>query len=253
MILARALGFRNCMTIDIGHMVPGPRLARYARLAGPDPAAVEVFYQWAQELSLAFFADISTLEVAMRSAMARELSRQFGNEWYAQAELFDDDCQKAIVGAWGQAGLGKLRSEPNVDLEVVEGKLVASLMFGFWVQLLGKGSYAGKGPFRERRIYDSLLWRPALTDAFPGQLRVEVQRAATVIRVARNRVAHHEHLAWGMPLPGQNRRLTVSDAHSTLIDLAGFLSGETVAWILQRSSVRSILGGCPVDTSTLLL
>lgn len=70
-----------------------------------------------------------------------------------------------------------------MDDEVVEGKLVAALMFGFWVKLLGRGSFAGKQPLRARRIYDSLLWQPALARALPlAPNRRDAEHAASVVR-----------------------------------------------------------------------
>jgi hypothetical protein len=121
--------------------------------------------------------------------MARELCDAFGPNWYENHELFDDDAAKKLTTAWNQNGLERLRAH-GVDLRVIEGKLVAGLMFGFWVQLLGKGSYAGRDPLRRRRIYDTLLWRPALSRAFPcSQSRSSTQRAARIVQAARNRIA----------------------------------------------------------------
>lgn len=112
----------------------------------------------------------------MRSAMARELRTAYGNEWYASRELFDDDAARKLATAWSQGGLGQLRDAPDADLDVVEGKLVAEVMFGFWVQLLGKGSYAGRPPLRQRRIYDTLLWQPGPVQGVPA--RTESTRCA---------------------------------------------------------------------------
>lgn len=244
----------NSPSLDISHVVPAPRLARYHAAAHGDQQAVRQLYRWAQELSLSLFADIGTLEVAMRSAMARELCTAYGNKWYASRELFDDDAASKLATAWRQGGLGQLRDAPNADLDVVEGKLVAEVMFGFWVQILGKGSYAGRPPFRQRRIYDTLLWQPALSKAFPhAPNRRDVQRAAEIVRVARNRVAHHEHIAWGVPLPGQNRRLSVSEVHATVVELAGRISAETKRWILAESTLHQLLAKCPGDRTQLSL
>lgn len=123
---------------------------------------------------------------------------------------------------------------------------MAGLMFGFWVQILGRGSYAGNPPIRVRRIYDSLLWQPALSQAFPQQTRRDVERAARTVRSARNRIAHHEHIAWGVPLPGQQQRLSVSQVHATVLELAGFLDPQAADWIDLHSTVQQVLSSCPV-------
>src|SRR4051812_2293464 len=95
----------------ITHVVPEPRLARYRDVAGDNLETLATFYRWAGDLALALFADISALEVAMRSAMARELVDVYGVDWFARGDLFDDDCTKLLTGAWGQAGLTALRDD----------------------------------------------------------------------------------------------------------------------------------------------
>lgn len=234
-------------------MVPEPRLAPYRRVVGDDLEALGGFYRWCSRLALALFADISALEVALRSAMARELVRVHGIEWYRRSDLFDDDCAKALATAWSHGGLGSLVKD-DVAPEAVEGKLVAALMFGFWVKLLGRGSYAGREPLRRRRIYDTVLWRPALSAALPAApARSEAEHAARIVQQTRNRIAHHEHIVWGIPLPGQGRRLTVAQAHDSLLRLAGFISVETRAWIEATSELAPVLDRCPVDAAELEL
>lgn len=240
--------------MHISHVVPEPRLAPYREIAGSNPERLERFYLWCQELALSLFNDIAALEVSMRSAMARELCNAFGNRWYESHELFDDDAAKSLATAWNQNGLEGLRTAGSVHLDVIEGKLVAGLMFGFWVQILGKGSFAGRHPLRQRRIYDTLLWRPALARAFPfAPSRSETQRAAQIVRATRNRIAHHEHIAWGIPLAGQGRRLSVSAVHETALTLAGWISSDTRTWIEARSSVIQLIQRCPENPAALRL
>lgn len=239
---------------DISDIVPEPRLARYRDAVGGRSESLADFYLWCGRLSLAVFADIATIEVALRSAIARELVAEYGVQWYARGDLFDDDATRAISTAWGQAGLQRLHDDPAVSEDVVEGKLVAALMFGFWVTLLGRGSYAGRQPLRGRRIYDTLLWRPAISKALPlAPSRRDAEHAAGVMRAARNRIAHHEHIAWGIPLPGQQRRLTVSEVHADFLRLAGFISTETMAWVVATSELRAVINACPIDTQALAL
>lgn len=240
--------------MEISHVVPEPRLRPYRQVTGPNSERLERFYLWCQDLALSLFNDIAALEVAMRSAMARELCAEFGTTWYESHQLFDDDAMRSLATAWNQNGLEKLRASRRVDPAVIEGKLVAGLMFGFWVQILGRGSHAGRHPFRQRRIYDTLLWRPALSKAFPHALsRSETQSAAQTVRAARNRIAHHEHIAWGIPLPGQGRRLSVTETHATVLSLAGSISAGTRTWIEMRSSVKSTIQVCPEDPQSLQL
>lgn len=84
------------------------------------------------------------------------------------------------------------------------GKLVAPLMYGFWVKLLGKGTSRDG----ERRIYDTVIWKDAVRHAFPnvGDFdRSVVERTVRDLKELRNRIANHEHIVWGVPTPGQER------------------------------------------------
>lgn len=179
---------------ELARYLPAARLARYEHAcAGTDVAAVDL-HQWASHVALAAFEDVSRLEVVLRSRMSEALAGRYGLRWYERADLFDDDTLRLISTAWGQGGLTALTEQAAED-QVVHGKLIASFTFGFWVKLLGRGSYQGKRPFRVRRIYDTTLWRPALVDAFPHAVdRGRVERAAHHVQALRNRVAHHEHI-----------------------------------------------------------
>lgn len=231
--------------------IPVARLAPYeAACVGTGVDAIDL-YRWASSVALAMFDDLATLEVAMRSAMARELEAAHGIQWYQRTDLLDDETLKLIADAWRVGRLGQLTR----PLDVIHGKLVATLMFGFWVKILGRGTYQGKGISRQRRIYDTTLWKPALRNAFPdvGNLdRARVETAARRVQALRNRIAHHEHIVWGVPLPGEKNpdgsiaRLPVSNAHETLMTLAGYVDAGLEDWLRQYSQVNAQLALCPV-------
>lgn len=143
--------------------IPEPRLAPYILACAGTSVDPIALYLWAKQVSLAVFDDIATLKVAMRSAMARELSSTYGINWYQNAGILDDETLRLINTAWRTGRLGQIASSPDV----VHGKLVSSLMFGFWVKVLGRGGYQGQGAERQRRIYDTVLWKSALRQAFP--------------------------------------------------------------------------------------
>lgn len=240
-------------------VIPAARMVPYDRVCvGTDVDPIEL-YRWAGAVALAVFDDLATLEVAMRSAMARELAKAHGIEWYRRIDLLDDETLKLIDAAWRVGRLGQLTG----SLDVVHGKLVATLMFGFWVKVLGRGGYQGQRPHRERRIYDSLLWKPALRNAFPnvGDVdRARVETAGRRVQALRNRVAHHEHIVWGVPLPGEKNsegsivRISVGNVHETLLALAGYVDTELEGWLRENSRLQDELAPCPLpDTSQLLL
>lgn len=215
-------------------------------------------YRWAGSVALATFDDLGVLEVAMRSAIGRELARVYGYEWHRREDILDNDTLYLIMTAWRVGGLSQLNAGP----EVVHGKLVATLMFGFWVKVLGRGGHQGKGPDRRRQIYDTTLWKPAIRDAFPnvGPLeRKKVERAAHKVQLLRNRIAHHEHIVWGVPLAGTKNksgeveRLPLSQAHETLLELAGYINTGLQEWIVANSSVKKLIEACPLPAGHDLL
>ena len=212
-------------------------------------------YTWAGAVALAMFDDLSHVEVAMRSAMADQLSATYGLGWYTRSEILDSNTLKLVNTAWNQGGLSRLQAPP----EVLHGKLVASLMFGFWVKLLGRGGYytdaSASSPVKERRIYDTLLWKPALRHAFPhvGDFeRAKVEETARSVQALRNRIAHHEHIVWGVPLPGKQAadrtiaRMSVSQAHGALLALAGYVDEGFMGWLRQHSTVENHIRSCPL-------
>lgn len=246
------------MSARVRTTIPAPRLApNVSAVRDVDVDPVDL-YLWNRRVSLALFDEIATLEVALRSAMAAELAATFGLAWFENDALFDDDTENAIMQAWRQGGLESLRRE-EASAETVHGKLVASFMFGFWVKLLGKGEYSRRyAPIKRRRIYDTTLWKPCLRRAFPnvGDLeRAVVHSAAKQVQYVRNRVAHHEHVIWGVPVPdrrdaeGGILRLDVTGAHRQVVLLGGYLSSDLRSWLEETSEVGDLLAECPLPTS----
>ena len=70
---------------------------------------------------------------------------------------------------------------------------------------------------------------------------------AVVSRVneLRNRVAHHEPLVNGMPLPGQQARLSAKEAHADTLRLAAMLDRDLHAFLVARSQVPLLLANRP--------
>jgi hypothetical protein len=231
--------------------IPAPRLAPYVRVCRGTDVDPITLYRWASDVALAVFDDVGTVEVAVRSAMAHQLARVYGLRWYEDASLLDDDTLKLVRQAFSQGRLATLA----VPDDVLHGKLVATLMFGFWIKLLGRGGFQGAGDQRARRFYDEQLWKPALRHAFPnvGALeRQRVEKAARRVQFLRNRVAHHEHIIWGVPLIGERSadgvpvRAALSDVHRTLKDLAGYVDADLQGWLDDHSRVPATLASCPL-------
>jgi len=234
------------------------RFDPYMREASFDKDVALDLYRWNNALSSMLFDDIAVVEVALRNSIHEQLVNSFGATWYSRGELFDDTCKSMISRAWSDNRIGLL--PPQVH----GGKLVASLTFGFWTLLLGRGSHSrGEPPFDQKRSYDELLWKPSLYRSFPGSpgTRSAVLDAATIVRHVRNRVAHHEAVAWGIPLPGQmdkvtglGRRLSIKEGHKSVLMLASYLDPSLESWLRANSRVPGQLSSCPiVGSQTLML
>jgi hypothetical protein len=238
------------------------RLAPYVRATDGTDRQVEEFYRWNTRLALALFDDIGVVEVALRNVMSSELRKAFGAGWFDDWSLFDDDTMSTIDSAKAQSGFERLR----VDDDIKHGKLVASMTFGFWVKLLGEGSFQGvtrksRAPEKKRMIYDTTLWRACLHLGFAGagpMERMRVERPAAVVKAIRNRVAHHESVIWGVPLPGQiqadgrPRRLPVGESHRHVVEVAALIDPGLAEWIRGSSAIPELLDCRPPSAAASL-
>lgn len=244
--------------------IPKERLRPYAQLADSKNADVLDIYLWNQKVSLALFEDIVNVEVALRSAIAREMASEFGFTWFENDQILDSGA----LDLMRKTRLSKkiLSSGP----QEIHGKKVASMTLGFWVKLLGRGEFlvvrdpvTRKEIRRERRIYDQLIWKPAIYRAFPAANPLDRKRVQSLARDmldARNRVAHHEHVIWGVPAVGQQssdgleRRMALGDVQTSLLELASCMDADLKAWIQENSNLQKAIAACPFsDTSTLKL
>lgn len=221
------------------------RMQTYLAAVAGDPDRARDLYLWDRELAVAFLSDLAILEVALRNAMVSQLEAKWGTRWYANLDMpLDDRSMNTLAKAWGQVRGPK-----------TPGKLVAQCMFGFWRGLLDKGDHAGKHPRRIRCDYE-VLWRGVLDRAFPGgraQAKADGERwnreyaLAVVSRLneLRNRVAHHEPLVNGFPLPGQGIRRTAQEAHEDTMRLAAMLDRDLHSFLQAQSKVPQMLAARP--------
>ena len=231
-----------------------PRYASYLRAAGQDDDLARRIYIWDRDLATAILADLAIVEVALRNAMHTALSTTYGPAWYEQIPL-DDRSQGQIAGAWRHL-VNPIQSDPATP-----GRLVAQCMFGMWVNLLD----AGKPPRRSHANYEH-LWRSTLNTAFPGGrtearndadpnarfTRAWVHSIARTVSILRNRVAHHEPLHNGFPLPGQQtgqhqqtRRLTAAEGIESYMKLTRMIDRDLAEWIAHNTRVQQLLADRP--------
>lgn len=244
-------------TAALDQAISTPRYGSYLHAAGQDKVLARKLYVWDRDLSTAILADLAIVEVALRNALHTVLTNAHGPEWYQNIDL-DDRSLKQVERAWGY-----LRN-PVQGHPLTPGRLIAQCTFGMWVNLLDAGGYAGRDPRRVHADYEQ-LWRSTLRSAFPGG-RVEARKdpdtnarftrtwvhsIAKTVNVLRNRVAHHEPLLNGFPLPGQRSgqqqpsRLTAAEGVEAYMKLTRMIDRNLAEWIVDNTKVTALLAARP--------
>ena len=200
-------------------------------MAGAGDAAKAVrLYHWNAQLSAALWIDLGHTEVALRNALTdrmqrRHLGRGRPGHWL-------DDPTREL----GKASIpGGRHAQPYLDIQrarervqrrrerVTPDRIVSETLIGLWHQLVSR-----------RQMF---LW-PDLAAAFPAapnRRQATIGELVTSIRDLGNRIVHRHQLL-DLPVP---RR------HSELCTLARYLDPQLEQWILEHSTVASILAERP--------
>lgn len=193
------------------------RFSTYLRASGGHQEQALRLYSRNTALSAAFYGPLQGLEIAVRNALHRELSALSGPEWYDnRLTALNPKAQEQVERAKREVRREHQRADPP--------HVVASLSFGFWVALLGKGGNSN---------YEMTLWRPALVKAFPSARlsRKQAHQQLDYLRTFRNRIAHHE--------PIFTRHLAAD--HEAILRVTGWICPLTRDWIASHSRVPSLL------------
>jgi hypothetical protein len=205
------------------------RLAPYLAEVGDDLARAIDLYEWNSRMAAECFVAIGHLEVLLRNAMDKVLAEYSdeavrGIPWFMQMGLglsqgAEEDIKKAR------------RRMVNDRQPDSRDRVVANLMFGFWVELLNSR-------------YDE-LWKSALHKVFPGEpSRKKVENLAKRVQVTRNRVAHHNFM----------KAFDVPRAMGEVFELAAVVSPEFSEWMRERSLWNETYSACPeVDVDTVVV
>ena len=184
------------------------RLEKYFRRHGDGDKAM-LHYQSNIELSECFYPTISTFEVVLRNAISRELTILFGREdWYVQ-----------FASTPGLTVLNKYISQANKQIAgrkeySYPSKIIAELTLGFWVSLFNVE-------------YERILWKD-LRRVFPNMPKKERQRKKIApslnrFRAFRNRIFHHEPIAWNIE--------TLKQIHSEIFTVMAWMNKDISSWI----------------------
>ena len=231
------------------------RLATYVNEAKKRSCSTLQLYLWDHDMACACMGDIAILEIALRNSLDCQLSaiaQAWADtpDWYMASLRFDDRTQRQIRDAWG-------RLTQQQKKQSTHGHLVASLTFGFWRNLLEDGgAIHARYPDESRADYENDFWRKGLDKAFPGGrlyakaggvqwTRVYALSIVKTVHALRNRVAHHEPLINGVPLPGESKRINLQQAINTCFDLARVLDRNLAEWLRDNSKMLQVLNNEP--------
>ena len=189
------------------------RLKPYVDACGGECGRAIRLYAWNVGASGAFMEVMHHVEVLLRNRIAETLAADVGRQWYTNASVLTP----AGLGMVTEA-VDRIRGSGR---RVTYGQVIASLAFGFWSGLFSADTHSEE------------TWRRHLHKAFRAhgpRRRKDVAGRLSVIRIFRNRLAHHE------PIHGQN----LHERHEELLELASWLDPAAEAWIRRESRVPSL-------------
>ena len=206
--------------LTLEQRISAERFAPYRAAAGDDLGRALRRYERNTEISAAFWAVLSDLEIVVRNAMHERLVA-WSLASYGQPDWYRDRGRIFTGQTAGDIAIARRHALAHGRAESA-GRIIAELPFGFWRFLLS-------------RRYERTLWLPCLRDAFPGirgqGMRRDVHDAMRDLHLLRNRIAHHE--------PIHNRPLF--ELHSVALSTAGWICPTARGWIAARSRVPALL------------
>lgn len=204
--------------IELRTALSDPRFNTYFQNCNSDPLRAGSLYGWNASLSAALMIPTHFAEVTTRNAAAERLERVYGPRW-PWSVGFEQSLPNSNFYS------------PKKDLQSVRtnhsttGKIIAELKLAFWVSL-----------FTAR--HHNRLWEDHIFTIFPYSsytneeaLRKEVRKRLEMVRLLRNRIAHHE--------PVFTRNL-VRDLQE-MKELIKFRSPELSVWVDSMEGVTALL------------
>lgn len=182
----------------------------------------EQLYVWNARVSKAYLVDIQHVEVAMRNAFDRALTKAYGANWFDYANHpqnfpinFQSPAKKSISKAIGRSGWNTGRAP---------GKVIAELPLDFWYFLLSAS-------------YSSSVWPKVQRELSTRMGREEFRSAVEVFYKFRNRAAHHEPLV--------RRSIEEEDEYldsvsESIYSVANWIDPECAKWIEKYSTVKGL-------------
>lgn len=204
---------------SLSDSISADRLGGYFNSVGHDHKRALDMYVWNANLCGAFYLPLQATEVALRNSVNKALISVYGPLWWTQNDPFWNFSDDSAKGSLGQV----FKRLTDMGKTITTPQLVASLSFGFWVNLLD--SY-----------YNIEIWSKELDNCFPNLPSVTQKREQLKTRAAktvdlRNRVFHHEPI----------HKLDVSLEYSQVMQLLSWLCPQKRAWIKKHCNVPKLM------------
>lgn len=203
------------------------RLNTYHHAAAGDDELATELYLWNVQASGAFWETICHAEIVLRNAL-NEALQQRHNALGRPGTWFDNPSGDLDYRAVEDidAAIRRLR---RAGAQILPGKVVAELPFGFWRFLLA-------------RRYTATLW-PSIRGAFPNlptRNRRQLEEPVTRIHKLRNRLAHHEPLL----------QLDLVGRFADALMIVDAVHTDLRAWVRDTSRVPDVLQRRPTGPSS---
>lgn len=166
------------------------RTHRYLQATSNDKCKAMTLYRWNLHLAQEMFAVINCFEVALRNAIDRHMTLNFGNDWLRDAimpgGLFDDprmrETQRIIRKVYD-----KLAAEGNYT----HSQLLSNMEFGIWKYMFSAPQFRATG----RTLLAVFPNKPRSTPTMQYN-NTFVFNELDKINMLRNRIAHHEPICF---------------------------------------------------------
>ena len=192
---------------------------------------------WNSRVAAAGIVDVGHLEVAIRNAYDRELSRRYP-EWAIDPHSVLFQLEQGVQRTRAQqhrrnqASLARLTdAKRGLSSKPTHAEVVAALTFGFWSNL----TVSERTP---------TIWNLTLHRAFPkGTRRSRVHELVARIVKFRNRLAHNE--------PVFSTRTGLEDRLAEVRELFKLVDPAAYAYVSGHSMLSAALSSCPLPGLTI--
>ncbi|GAA4406827.1 hypothetical protein [Tsukamurella soli] len=186
-------------------------------------------YRWNIEIAAALWPVTHIMEVAVRNAVSDAVTEVHGHRWTHDAAFHSRLPNPSRSSVYS----------PRRDIKAIAGrydtpgKVIPEVKMKFWEQM-----------FTAR--HDRDIWSHHLTDVFPHlpagvsyqEHRKNIYHRFERIRVLRNRMGHHEPIC-------DPARFDLDAVFEAVVDLVGWRSSETLAWLMDIENVQVTLASRP--------